>query len=98
MRSDLPYKFDNQYFVLLKGLKWEEATMVMGKPAEKFQYKDPSGKLMMLPSDIVLVEDTDFKPYVDKYAADNKVFTKDFASAFSRLLELGCNNLFEVKA
>ena len=96
--SFTPYKFDNQYYVLLKGLKWEEAKEVMGKPAEKFQYKDPSGKLMMLPSDIVLLEDEKFRPYVDKYAADNKAFQKDFADVFSRLLELGCNNLFEVKA
>lgn len=26
-----------------------------------FQYQDPSGKLMMLPSDIVLIEDKSFK-------------------------------------
>lgn len=96
--SFTPYKFDNQYFVLLKGLKWEEAKLVMGKPAEKFQYQDPSGKLMMLPSDIVLLEDDKFRPFVDKYAADNKAFQKDFADVFSRLLELGTNSLFEVKA
>ena len=80
--SFTPYKFDNQYFVLLKGLKWEEAKEVMGKPAEKFQYKDPSGKLMMLPSDIVLLEDKAFRPYVEKYAVDNKAFNKDFCECF----------------
>lgn len=26
-----------------------------------FQYQDPSGRLMMLPSDIVLIEDSKFK-------------------------------------
>ena len=32
------------------------------------------GKLMMLPSDLVLIEDAQFKPYVDAYAKDQKKF------------------------
>ena len=70
---------------------------VLGKPAEKLQYEDPSGKLMMLPSDIVLLEDPDFKKYVDIYAADNKKFFSDFAAAFQKLEELGCDNLYDYK-
>jgi cytochrome c peroxidase len=30
-----------------------------------------------------------FKPYVQKYAKDEAAFFSDFASAFSKLLELG---------
>ena len=49
--SGTPLLFNNSYFVLLKGLKWAP-----NDEAAKFQYKDPSGSLMMLPSDIALIE------------------------------------------
>lgn len=81
----------NQYFVLLKGLKWTPA-----EKTAKFQYSDPSGKLMMLPSDIVLIEDAEFKKYVDMYAKDQKMFFSDFAKAFQKLEELGTSNLYDV--
>ena len=42
----------------------------------------------MLPSDLVLIEDPQFKTYVDIYAKDSKKFFADFADAFSRLLVL----------
>lgn len=64
--------------------------------AAKFQYKDPSGKLMMLPSDIVLIQDNKFKKYVEIYAKDEKKFFSDFAAAFQKLEELGTNNLYDV--
>ena len=86
-----PTTFNNLYFTLLLGLKW-----VPDEKAAKFQYKDPSGKLMMLPSDLVLIEDGDFKKYVEIYAKDKKRFFTDFAVAFQKLEELGCSNLYEV--
>ena len=58
-----PVIFNNLYFVLLKGVNW-----VPNPEVDKLQYKDPSGTLMMLPSDIVLIEDDGFKKYVDLYA------------------------------
>jgi len=88
-----PTTFNNQYFVLLKGLQWVPAN---SKAITKFQYADPSGKLMMLPSDIVLIQDGEFKKYVDIYAKDQKTFFSDFAAAFQKLEELGCENLFTV--
>ena len=91
-----PLLFNNSYFVLLKGLKWEP-----NLETGKFQYKDPSGNLMMLPSDIALVKDPKFKRYVDKYA-DKKggqdLFFQDFASAFERLELLGTKDLTLLKA
>jgi cytochrome c peroxidase len=48
---------------------------------------------MMLPSDLVLIQDEAFKVYVDLYAKDQKTFFKDFALAFQKLEELGCENL-----
>lgn len=53
------------------------------------QYEDPTGKLMMLPSDMILVEDPSFKKWVELYAKDEDLFFTDFAKAFAKLLELG---------
>ena len=44
---------------------------------------------MMLPSDLVLVQDPKFKKYVEMYAKDEDLFFADFAKAFAKLLELG---------
>ena len=57
------------------------------------QFEDPSGKLMMLPSDIALIQDKKFRKYVQMYAKDNELFRKDFAAAFQKLEELGTKNL-----
>mmetsp|Transcript_25500 Transcript_25500/g.42555 ORF Transcript_25500/g.42555 Transcript_25500/m.42555 type:complete len:347 (+) Transcript_25500:65-1105(+) len=86
-----PTSFNNLYFSLLKQLKWTP-----NPTSKKFQYQDPSGQLMMLPSDIVLLEDAKFKKFVDMYAKDQKLFFKDFAAAFQKLQELGTKNLYDV--
>ena len=57
------------------------------------QFEDRTGKLMMLPSDIVLIQDSDFQPFVKKYAKDNDLFVKDFTAAYTKLTELGTKNL-----
>jgi cytochrome c peroxidase len=90
--SSTPLLFNNSYYGLLKGLKWTE-----NKKTKKFQYEDPSGQLMMLPSDIVLLEDEKFKKYVDVYAKDQKKFFADFKSAFEKLELLGTSGLKTLK-
>ena len=57
---------------------------------------DPSGQMMMLPSDYVLIQDKAFKKYVDLYAKDQKKFFTDFSAAFAKLLELGTKDLVAV--
>lgn len=44
---------------------------------------------MMLPSDVALVADPAFKKWVEIYAKDEDRFFRDYAKAFSKLLELG---------
>jgi cytochrome c peroxidase len=44
---------------------------------------------MMLPTDMALVQDKAFKPFVEKYAKDNDAFFKDFSNVVLRLFELG---------
>lgn len=61
------------------------------------QYTDPSGKLMMLPTDMALVEDASFAKYVKLYANDENEFFKDFAAAFGKLIALGTKDVEEVE-
>jgi cytochrome c peroxidase len=59
-----------------------------------YQYVDaPTGKLMMLPTDLVLLQDTKFLKWVKVYAKDAAKFNKDFTAAFTKLEELGTNGL-----
>lgn len=44
---------------------------------------------MMLPTDMALVSDKAFKPYVEKYAKDEEAFFKDFSAVIVKLFELG---------
>jgi cytochrome c peroxidase len=88
-----PTVFSNLYFKLLLKVDWQPDERMA-----KFQFKDPSGTLMMLPSDLVLVQDAKLKPYVELYAKDKKLFYKDFAAAFQKLEELGTKNLTPLDA
>ncbi|RWW33583.1 hypothetical protein GW17_00001706, partial [Ensete ventricosum] len=45
--------------------------------------------LLQLPSDKALLTDSVFRPFVDKYAADEEAFFSDYAEAHLKLSELG---------
>lgn len=45
---------------------------------------------MMLPTDLALIQDEKFKPYVELYAKDQEAFFNDFSKAFAKLLSNGC--------
>ena len=51
--------------------------------------EDFETELMMLPTDMALTIDSNFAPWVKKYADDKELFFKDFAAVFAKLLELG---------
>jgi hypothetical protein len=48
------------------------------------QFEDPTGELMMLPSDMALLWDKGFRAHVERYAADQDAFFADFAKVCLR--------------
>lgn len=51
--------------------------------------KGESEGLLKLPTDAALLEDPEFRPYVELYAKDEEVFFKDYAISHKKLAELG---------
>ncbi|KAL9115416.1 MAG: hypothetical protein Q9227_000737 [Pyrenula ochraceoflavens] len=87
-----PTVMTNEYFKLLVDERWEwkteeeEGKKWNGNP----QYTDKSTKtLMMIPTDMALVEDEKFREHVERYARDGEVLFKEFAEVFVKLVELG---------
>jgi cytochrome c peroxidase len=75
----------NDFYNLLLNEKWNWRKWNGPK-----QYEDKGSKsLMMLPSDMALVQDKAFKKHVERYAKDNDAFFKDFAAVIEKLFELG---------
>lgn len=61
----------NEYFRLLLEERWVVKKSHNGKPWKgPMQYEDETGQLMMLPSDMALIQDPTFKKYVELYAND----------------------------
>jgi catalase (peroxidase I) len=82
--TNSPTVFSNDFFVQLLENKWTKK-----KWNGPTQFEDPTGNLMMLPADLALIEDPEFKKIVEEYAKDEDKFFKDFAAAFEKLSELG---------
>jgi cytochrome c peroxidase len=80
-----PTVLTNDYYKLLLEEKW-----VWKKWNGPKQLEDAKTKsLMMLPTDLALIQDKKMKPFVEKYAQDNDAFFKDFSAVVLRLFELG---------
>jgi cytochrome c peroxidase len=80
-----PTVLTNEYFRLLMEEKWGWRSWNGPK-----QYQDNTSKsLMMLPTDMALIQDEGFKKYVEKYANDGQAFFKDFSDVVCKLFELG---------
>lgn len=101
-----PLRFDNEYFVNLLNREWKQkqwngptqfedaetgahSSISCAVPTRLLMSPAP-GKLMMLPSDLALIQDPKFRTYVELYAKDSGAFFKDFADAFAKLISLGC--------
>jgi len=80
-----PTVVTNDFYKLLLDEKWTWKKWNGPK-----QYEDKKTKtLMMLPTDMALVSDKSFKPWVEKYAKDEELFFKDFSAVLLKLFELG---------
>jgi len=84
-----PTRFSNQYFKLLSTLEWKPKTLPSGVRQFAYYDEDTETELMMLPTDMALLADKGFAPWVHKYGADKELFYRDFAKVFAKLLELG---------
>jgi len=80
-----PLKFDNEYFRNLIEKNWTKR--VWDGPE---QFQDESGTLMMLPTDVALLDDPVFRPVVEEYAANEALFFTEFSAVFAKLLANGC--------
>lgn len=75
----------NEYFRLLMDEKWGWKNWNGPK-----QYEDKGTKsLMMLPTDMALIKDKEFKKHVERYARDSQVFFEEFSDVLVKLFELG---------
>ncbi|MCJ1406723.1 heme peroxidase [Ptychographa xylographoides] len=80
-----PTVMSNDYYRLLLGEKWNVRNWNGPK-----QFQDVTSKsLMMLPTDMALVQDKEFKKHVERYAKDDQVFFQEFRDVMVKLLELG---------
>jgi cytochrome c peroxidase len=91
-----PTRFSNQYFKLLLANDWKRKKLDNG--LEQFVFVDEETELgdgeqpeelMMLPTDMSLLSDAAFRPWVEKYAEDKDLFFDHFGKVFAKLLELG---------
>lgn len=75
--------FSNEYFRLLIEERWSPKVSHNGKPwTGPDQYEDSTGQLMMLPSDIALVADPEFKKWVRK-SIDSELFVSPYVTCVS---------------
>lgn len=58
---------------------------------------DAQPGIIMLPTDVALLEDKNMVAYVELYAKDKVRWEKDFSTAFTKLQELGVKNFHEGK-
>jgi len=89
-----PLRFDNEYFKDLLSCEWKPS-LAPTTSQPQFACESMPG-LMMLSTDVSLVTDTDFRKYVERFAADQAAFFAAFVKAFKRLQENGHQELREV--
>lgn len=78
------WTFSNEFYRELLETKW-----TLKKWNGPRQYEDPSGDLMMLPSDMVCLWEPELRKYVEMYAKDEDLWFEDFTKAFVKLTENG---------
>ncbi|KAF2765878.1 putative heme-binding peroxidase [Teratosphaeria nubilosa] len=92
-----PTRFSNTYFRLMLSRSWKEKTLDNGVRQFVHYDEDAEEELMMLPTDLALVSDPSFRPWVELYAKDKNRFFEDFSRVFAKLIELGIERNAEGK-
>ena len=87
-------EFDNAFFVNLVTMKWHKTKQPNG--LEVWVTDDQPG-IIMLPTDMALCTDEKMVPWVRLYAKDKERWYSDFATAFSKLQELGVKEFHDGK-
>jgi cytochrome c peroxidase len=95
-----PTSFTNAYFTLLFSETWIPKKVDLSTDGKKStpwtgpaQFTDKKTQtLMMLPTDMEMINDPEFKKWSTLYAKDQDKFFEDFSKAFAKLLELGCED------
>jgi cytochrome c peroxidase len=83
--TNAPETFSNEYFRLMLEDTW---TIRDWSGPVQYTNSKSGDNLMMLPPDIVLVEDPKFRPICEEYAADYDKFAAEFATNFKMLTGL----------
>lgn len=87
-----PTTVSNEYYRELLENTWTIKTTHKGKPwTGPLQFEDPTGDLMMLPSDIVLLQDKEFRKWTEHYAKAPAAFLTDFGHVCGKLFNNGTN-------
>lgn len=71
------------------GESWVENWLTFDNAYFQYLRKGPQEGLLWLPTDAALHDDAAFRPYFERYAADQTSFFADYAAAHVRLSELG---------
>ncbi|KAG1440170.1 hypothetical protein G6F56_012026 [Rhizopus delemar] len=84
--QEAPTMFSNEYYKAISTRTWIKKTLANGG----WQWVDKNNTdVMMLPAEISMYKDKEFKKYFDLYAKDEEKFFNDFSAAFVKLTELG---------
>lgn len=67
-------------------MKW---TIKEWSGPKQFMNDSLGEELMMLPTDMALIDDPEFRKWVERYADDKELFYDHFSKAFAKLIELG---------
>jgi hypothetical protein len=108
--TNTPQKFSNQYFVNIRDMEWPAGDTIRANEAEDVKgtrliWREKEDTLVLLETDFILKtnlsrvsneEFEEFKKVGEEYAADENLFFNDFADTFSKLSDMGWNNLGEL--
>ena len=83
-------QFNNEYFQNLINENWTPTRQSNRGNRVPQQFRNDDNTLMMLSSDIFLIQDPLLRPIVEEYANDQELFFRDFTNAFAKLMRNGC--------